>query len=121
MNQKERRLALATALNSAAADILVVDQLALEAPRTKDLVAALDRMGVDVSKDKTLLITADINPNVWMAGRNIERVFINTANAIRLFDVLNAKKIVMEQAALDWINTTYGSAKEEEGLPAAST
>jgi large subunit ribosomal protein L4 len=115
MNKKERRLALATALHSAASDIVVVDSLSdFQEPKTKALVSMLAGVGVDVMSRKALLITKDANPAVQLAARNVAKLSLNQASAIRVFDVLNSDKIVIERAALEQINELYGAAASSE-------
>mmetsp|Transcript_23784 Transcript_23784/g.52161 ORF Transcript_23784/g.52161 Transcript_23784/m.52161 type:complete len:243 (+) Transcript_23784:74-802(+) len=111
MNKKERRLALATALQSAAQDMVVVESLQgqVQDKKTKSLIALMETMGVSVEK-KTLIIVKEANENVMLAGRNIEKVAINTADKIDVFQVLNADKIVIEKDALAHINSFYGES-----------
>jgi len=111
MNKKERRLALATALQSAADDMLVVDNVAAAAAdgKTKSLVAALERVGASPMEDKVLLVVAEADEMVMRAGRNIEKLAINTASAIKVFDVLNADVVIMEKAAVEQVNQMYGA------------
>jgi large subunit ribosomal protein L4 len=113
MNKKERRLALATALQSAAADIMVVDSFegACSDKKTKTLLATLGKLGVSPER-KTLIITKAANAELTLAGRNIEKLSMNTADAISVFDVLHADKIVIEKEALAHINKFYGAAEE---------
>jgi ribosomal protein L4 len=62
-------------------------------------------------EEKVLLITKDAsNEGVHLAGRNVEKLYINTADKIKVFDVLKANKIVIESAALEHIQQFYGSA-----------
>lgn len=111
MNKKERRLALATALQSAASDTLAIDSLADAAAdgRTKSLVSTLAALGV-APGTKTLLVLAEPNEMVMRAGRNVAKLAINTADAIQVFDVLNADVIVMEKAALEKVQALYGAS-----------
>ena len=111
MNKKERRLALATALQSAAkaGDITVTEDLSgqFEECKTKNLVASLMKMGVP--KDRyCLLITKEKNENVFLSGRNVPWLMFNTTKQISVYDVLKADKILIEQAALKHIQTFYG-------------
>jgi len=110
MNKKERRLALATALASAAGDMTVVDSLAEVAAdgKTKALVAALAGMGCCPMEKKVLLIAAEAHEHVMRAGGNVERLAINTADAVQAFDVLNSEAIVIEKAALEKIAAALG-------------
>ena len=84
MNKKERRLALATALQSAAADMTVIaDFGALEAVSTQGLASALSGLGVGEGK-KVLLIVNEANETVYLSGRNIPTLAINTAHAVQV-------------------------------------
>lgn len=114
MNKKERRLALATALQSAAADMIVVDSLegAAADRKTKSVVSMFEKIGVDVMARKVLLITKEERPDVALAGRNIAKLTINTASAISVFDVLNADYIVLETGALEHIQDFYGGKQD---------
>jgi len=114
MNKKEKRLALATALQSAVKDMLVVEDFAgaFSEVKTKSLVAKLAALGVDVESEKTLLVLNESNQFVYLSGRNIERLGINTANAVQLYDVLAADRIVVEKSALAYINEYYGGSAE---------
>ncbi|WIA30679.1 hypothetical protein OEZ86_000751 [Tetradesmus obliquus] len=113
MNKKERRLALATALQSAAADVVVVDSIAdaVQDGKTKSLVSTLGKVGAAADK-KTLLVLAAADEAVMRAGRNVAKLAINTADAIQVFDVLNADTIVLEKAALEAVKAAYAPAAE---------
>lgn len=66
---------------------------------------------MDAEEQKVLLIIKDAsNEGVQLAGRNVEKLYINTADKIKVFDVLKANKIVIESAALEHIQQFYGSA-----------
>ena len=114
MNRKERRLAMATALQSAARDIVAVDSFAPveETQKTKTLVEVCKGVGVDPMAVYTLLITAEHNEKVFRAGRNIGRMQINNAHNLRIYDVLRADKIIVEAAALDTINSRFNGGGE---------
>ncbi len=112
MNKKERRLALATALQSAAKDMTVIESLAekVQDKKTKSLVSALAKAGADSSK-KTLLIVNEGYDHVVLAGRNVAKLAINTADKINIFDVLNADQIVVEAPALATVQSLYGASQ----------
>jgi large subunit ribosomal protein L4 len=111
MNKKERRLALATALHSAAADMVVVDSLEASLPETKTraMVSALRALGADPETGKVLVVLAEASEAVYLAGRNIPSVAINTADAVQVYDVLGSDKIVVEAAALAYLNEFLGA------------
>lgn len=109
MNRKERRLALRTALLSRSAETTVVQEFAAEIsrPKTKDIVAALERWGVEAGV-KVLLITAERDQNVELSVRNLPNVKLITATNLNIFDLLNADRIVSTSAALEKIQEVYG-------------
>eukprot|EP00199_Chlamydomonas_sp_CCMP681_P005587 CAMPEP_0119113200 /NCGR_PEP_ID=MMETSP1180-20130426/43113_1 /TAXON_ID=3052 ORGANISM="Chlamydomonas cf sp, Strain CCMP681" /NCGR_SAMPLE_ID=MMETSP1180 /ASSEMBLY_ACC=CAM_ASM_000741 /LENGTH=261 /DNA_ID=CAMNT_0007101113 /DNA_START=18 /DNA_END=803 /DNA_ORIENTATION=- len=114
MNKKERRLALATALQSASADMVVVENFdsTAEDKKTKTLLATLQKVGVDPMVRKVLLILKAENTNVMLAGRNVEKLYINTADKIKVFDLLKADRIVVEHGALEFIQAFYGQQEK---------
>jgi large subunit ribosomal protein L4 len=111
MNRKERRLALRTALQSRANDLVVVEDFAdqLSRPKTKELVQAMSRWGVE-SESKVLLIVAERNENVYLSARNLSNLRLISANNLNVFDILAADKIVATQSALNTIQEVYGDA-----------
>ncbi|MBS0014790.1 MAG: 50S ribosomal protein L4 [Arthrospira sp. SH-MAG29] len=109
MNRKERRLALRTAFQSRVEDIVVVEEFVSQLPRpkTKDLTAALERWGVS-SSAKVLLVLPEKQENVYLSGRNVEKMRICLADSLNVYDVLAADKIVTTANALAKIQEVYG-------------
>ncbi len=109
MNRKERRLALRTAFSSRVEDMVVVENFGseLDRPKTKEVIAALDRWGVD-SDAKVLLILKEVSDNVNLSTRNIAKVKLIKANNLNVFDVLHVNKIVISKDALEQIQEVYG-------------
>jgi len=114
MNKKERRLALGTALQSAAADTLVVDAVSLSSPKTSELVAALARLGADPMAPGAhiLLLVEEVGQELAMASRNIEGLTLARVGALNAYDVLRADRIVVEKGALAAIQDFYGPKAE---------
>lgn len=114
MNKKERRLAIATALQSAAAAITVVDDITsnITEVKTRLLVDALDNLGADVEKEHVLLVLMEVTEALIKSGRNIPKLKWNKATALNTYDVLRADRIVMDKASLDFINSFYGAKSE---------
>lgn len=110
MNRKERRLALRTALMSRCSDLVVVkafiDELAK--PRTKDVVAALERWGVP-NGTRVLLVVAELASSVKLSVRNLPTVKLIAADQLNVFDLLNAQKLVVSEDALVKIQEVYGN------------
>ena len=109
MNKKERRLALRTAFQSRIEDLIVVEEFGdqFSRPKTKDLVAALARWGVEADA-KVLLVLPEKQENVYLSGRNVEKMRICLADSINVYDVLLADKIVLTPTALAKIQEVYG-------------
>jgi large subunit ribosomal protein L4 len=109
MNRKERRLALRTALNSRAADLIVVEDPAVQLlqPKTRELVAALGRWGVETG-ERVLLVLAEIPEPIYLSARNLSRVKLIRADSLNVYDLLLADKIVATAAALEKIREVYG-------------
>jgi len=108
MNRKERRLALRTALQSRTADLIVVEDFAsqLSRPKTKELVEAMTRWGVN-SGEKVLLIVGDRDDNVYLSARNVPTLKLIGASGLNVYDLLNADKIVATASALTKIQEVY--------------
>ncbi|MBZ8179713.1 50S ribosomal protein L4 [Oscillatoria salina] len=108
MNRKERRLALRTALNSRAEDLLVVENFAeqLPRPKTKELVQAIERWGVEPGA-KVLLILREFTDNVYLSARNISTLKLMKAESLNIYDLLLADKIVITSEALAKIQEVY--------------
>ena len=112
MNKKERRLAIRTAFSSKAENLIIVEDFAtqLPQPKTKELISALTRWGVNFGKkgDKILLILSEIADNIYLSGRNVEKLKIIKATSLNVYDLLNADKIVATSDALAKIQEVYG-------------
>ena len=106
LNKKTRRLALKSVLSAKASEqnIVVIDSITMEAPKTKEFAAFLAKVGCDC---KTLVVTAAADQNVIKSGRNIPGCEITFANLINVYDVINANKLVVDQAALAKIEEVF--------------
>ncbi len=109
MNRKERRLALRTALMSRIDDITVVKGFGqgLQAPKTREITAALGRFGI-AADAKVLLVIDGASEEVRLSVRNLEKVKLIAADQLNVFDLLNASKLVLNEEALAKIQEVYG-------------
>ena len=110
MNRKERRLALRTAFAGRIDDLIVVEEFEtqLARPKTKELLAALARWGID-AESKILLIVAERIDNIYLSARNIENVKLLVANQLNVFDLLHADKVIVTASALEKIQEVYSA------------
>lgn len=108
MNRKERRLALRTAFQSRASDLTVVEDFAdqLSRPKTKELVEALTRWGIE-SDAKVLLILSESQEMIYLSARNVANLKLIWATNLNVYDILNADKIVTTSSALAKIQEVY--------------
>jgi len=108
MNRKERRLALRTAFQSRAEDLIVVEEFVdqLPRPKTKELVGAFARWGI-TADEKVLLIVPQIEEMVHLSARNLPTVKLISATSLNVYDILNADKIVTTNTALAKIQEVY--------------
>ena len=106
LNKKVRRLALKSVLSAKAAEgkIIVVDSIAMDSIKTKAFRGFLDAVNCD---GKAVVITPEVNENVVKSARNIPGVLTTTALILSVYDILNAKYLVIDQAALATIEEVY--------------
>ncbi len=106
LNKKVRRLALKSALSDKAAqqNIVVIDAIKVDAPKTKEFAAFLRAVNVT---GKALVVTAEADTNVVKSGRNIPGCQVTFANLINVYDIVNAKQLVLDKAALAKIEEVF--------------
>lgn len=98
--KKVRRLAIKSALSSKVLDnnVLVLENLTIEAPKTKEIVQLLNTLSLD---KKVLIVTADNDQNVELSARNIPGVTVVDANGVNVLDVINHDKMVLTKEAAE--------------------
>ena len=106
LNKKVRRLALKSALSAKAQseEIVVIDGLKVEEPKTKAFKAFLNKVG---ATGKTLVITAEKDELVINSARNIPGVVTTMATILNPYMVLNNTMIVVDKTALEKIEEVY--------------
>jgi len=110
MNRKERRLALRTALMSRISDAKIIKDFGskLEVPKTSEIVALLNRVGID-SDGKILIILSKPSEIIKRSIRNLEKIKLISADQLNVFDLLNANSLVIGEDALSTIKEVYGN------------
>ena len=106
LNKKVKRLALKSVLSAKAAsgNIIVVDSINMDSIKTKAFRGFLDAVKCD---GKAVVITPEVNENVVKSARNIPGVLTTTAKILSVYDLVNAKYLVIDQAALATIEEVY--------------
>lgn len=100
MPRKARRLAIRCALSAkvAAGEMVVVDGLSFDAPKTKNVVAML--AAFDAADKKALIITNGENENVELSSRNMPKVTALSNGCLNCFDLLNNNKVFLAKDAI---------------------
>ncbi|SKA82121.1 LSU ribosomal protein L4P [Clostridium sp. USBA 49] len=103
--KKLKRVALKSALSSKVADnnIIVLESLELEAPKTKEIVSMLNALNAK----NTLIVTAEVNENVYKSARNIEGVAVLPINNLNVYDLLKYEKFIVTKDAVSKIEEVY--------------
>lgn len=104
LNHKLKVLARRSALSQKALDnqITVVEDIVLNAPKTKDFVAVTKNLKVDGKK--TLFVFADKNENVYLSARNVPNTRLMNAIDLNTYVVMNTNALVVSEKALEIIN-----------------
>ena len=102
INKKERVLALKSVLSAIMAEknLIVVDSLKMKSNKTAEVKALIKNLELD---GKVLFITAEENENLYLATRNLGYAYSLVANEINCYDLINADKVVVEEAAIKMI------------------
>lgn len=105
MNKKEKRAALKSALTSRvqADKLIVLDQLTMDAPKTKTMQNVLNSLKVK----KALVVTKENNANVVLSARNIPDVKTALVNTINVYDVMKYNTVVLTKDAVAAIEEVY--------------
>ena len=106
LNKKVKRLAMKSALSAKAQadEIVVIDAIKMDEVKTKTFKTFLNAVGVT---GKALVVTAENDEIVVKSARNIPGVNVVFANLINVYDILNAKSFVVDQAALTKIEEVF--------------
>ncbi len=105
MNKKEKRAALKSALTSRVQEnkLVVLDELKLDAVKTKDMQNVLNALNLN----KALVVLADNDQNVVLSARNIAGVKTEQINNLNVYDILKYNTVVVTKAAVAAIEEVY--------------
>ena len=106
LNKKVKRLAMKSALSAkaAAGEIIVIDSIKMDSIKTKDFRAFLTAVKAD---GKSLVVTPAKDEIIVKSARNIPGVVTSMANLINVYDILNAKYLVLDKEALTVIEEVF--------------
>ena len=105
MNKKEKKAALKSALTSKVQDakLIVVDELKFDAIKTKNFATVMSNLNVN----KGLVVLAENDANVVLSARNMADVNTTLVNSINVYDIMTAKKVVLNKDAVAKIEEVY--------------
>ncbi|MBR0509726.1 MAG: 50S ribosomal protein L4 [Clostridia bacterium] len=106
INKKVKKLAIKSALSAKVADseMIVLDELKLDAIKTKEIVKVL--AAVNAAR-KTLIVLPEKDDVVYRSARNIAGVKVSPVNAICVYDILNADTLLIAKGAVSKIEEVY--------------
>lgn len=103
LNKKVKSLARKSALShrAKANEIVVIEDLKLDAPKTKDFVNVF--ANIDANK-KTVFVLNEIDANLYLSSRNVQNIKVTEVNKLNTYDILNCRKLVFAESSLEYFN-----------------
>ncbi len=116
MPKKMRQLALKCVLSAKAGDgeLMVLEQLKLDEPKTKQMTQILAALGIDSS---ALIVTNEPEYNVIKSAQNLAEIKTMPASLLNVVDILSYKMLLMEVAAVHKAEQLWGLAQEASNAP----
>lgn len=101
INRKTKKLAIRSVLTAKAnaEELLIIDELSFDRPRTKDATEILSNL--DLSDKKVLIVLPEKDKNAYLSIRNIANAKTMVLDGLNVYDLLNNDMVVIPQAALD--------------------
>ena len=115
--KKMRRGALRSALSERLREgnLVVIDEFALGAAKTKEFVSALAALGLE---GKTLIVDTLDNENLLLASRNVKRAKVVGASGVNIYDVLYHEKVVLTRSAAETLQAQLDPAQKASAAAA---
>ena len=106
INKKVKKLAMVSALSAKAAEecVMVIEDLKMDEIKTKAVADMLKAMGVE---GKALIVTNEMEKNVYLSARNIEGVKASYVGMLNVYDVLNHEKFIVAKDAVAKLEEVY--------------
>lgn len=107
INKKTRKLALRKALSERfkSGEVVVIDQVQFDKPKTKEVLQLLDQLKVDGT---ALIVTGEVNTNAQLSARNIPYVDVTTSATLNTYDTLKYDCIILTKDALSGLESRLG-------------
>ncbi len=109
LNKKLKQLARLSALSYKARNnaIIVVEDFNFEAPKTKEFVAL--RKNLKVDGNRSLLVMNEVDRNVYLASRNIQRSEVAAASGLNTYSIMKAQSLVLTESAIGQIGNIFNA------------
>jgi len=107
LNKKLKLVARASAFSYKAKEneITVIDQISMDAVKTKGYLSVLTSL--KMNDKKTLLLVPDYNKNVYLSSRNIPNAQVMKASDVNTYNILHANNIILEEGAIDKLKELF--------------
>jgi large subunit ribosomal protein L4 len=107
INKKVKRLARKSALSYMAKDknIIILEDFSFDAPKTKSFIDFLNNF--DQLDNKTLLVLAESNKNIFLSSRNLSKAKVVLASELNTYDVMNANKLMVMESSINEIEKNF--------------
>ena len=115
--KKMRRGALRSALSERLREgnIIVIDELSFEQPKTKAFLSALTTLGLTDAKKraKTLIVDSLDNANLILSSRNVQKTKVTNSFGLNIYDLIYHEKLVLSRAAVEELNQLLDPNREK--------
>ena len=103
VNKKVKRLARRSALSHKAANgsLMVIEDFSFDAPKTREYASILNNL--KLGDQKTLLVTSDVDRNLVLSSRNLQKASVMRAQDLNTYEVLNAGTVILSEGAIEAI------------------
>jgi len=107
LNKKMKQLARKSALTYKAREnaIVVIEDINLEAPKTKEFVTMCRNLNID--NKKSLIVLGETNKNIYLSSRNLQKQRVVMASSLNTYEVLGAKALVFTESSVDILHKMF--------------
>jgi large subunit ribosomal protein L4 len=107
LNKKMKALARMSALSYKAKnnDIVILEDFSFETPKTKNFISLVNNL--KINDKKALMVTANIDENLYLSSRNLQKSKVIAASDINTYDLLNADKLVLTASSVKSIEDSF--------------
>ena len=116
MPKKMRRGALRSALSERLREgnLIIIDEISFDAPKTKDFVNAIGGLALSTGKKavKTLIVDSLDNANLILSSRNVEKTKVTNSYGLNIYDLLYHEKLLISKSAVEELNQLLDPKRE---------